>query len=492
MIILKIYLLVIFFWGAFTHGTFSENYNVGKRQVHLDFHTSEKLPFIGKDFSKKQFQEALKLGNIDAINIFAKCHHSWSYYPTKVGKMHPNLDFDLLGAQIEACHEIGVLAPLYYTFGWSHIDAIENKEWIARQENGKFMNSSQPYDLRAKDDAPKPSFQWFHMCVNTSYHDHIMEQIEEICQLYPVDGLWFDIYQVANPCYGKECKKLMKKQGYDVKNKQDVYKFQAESFKRHQSELTRLIHSYHPKATIYFNGCTTLKRGSQNFKHKMYEYNTVQDLEDLPTTWGGYDKLPIQSKFFLAAGYPITAMSGKFHKAWGEFGGFKHPNALKYEAASMISWGANCNFGDQLHPNGEMDLETYRNIGFAYDYVKSIEDYGIGGIPESKIALWRSYNQEHDEGITRMLLESQINFTIANIGEQKLNKFELIIIPSVPCMSPQEAEAVNNFVKQGGKLLVLGEGALDWNKQNLQLDIGASYLGPGEYDRDYLVVWEMS
>ena len=97
------------------------------------------------------------------------------------------------------------------------------------------------------------------MCVNTSYHDHIMKQIEEICQLYPVDGLWFDIYQVANPCYGKECKKLMKKQGYDVKNKQDVYKFQAESFKRHQSDLTRLIHSYHPNATIYFNGCTTLK-----------------------------------------------------------------------------------------------------------------------------------------------------------------------------------------------------------------------------------------
>ena len=63
----------------------------------------------------------------------------------------------------------------------------------------------------------------------------------------------------------------------------------------------------------------------------MYEHNTVQDLEDLPTTWGGYDKLPIQSKYFLKAGYPITAMSGKFHKAWGEFGGFKSRNALKYE-----------------------------------------------------------------------------------------------------------------------------------------------------------------
>jgi hypothetical protein len=92
----------------------------------------------------------------------------------------------------------------------------------------------------------------------------------------------------------------------------------------------------------------------------MYEYNTVQDLEDLPTTWGGYDKLPLQAKYFLREGELVTAMSGKFHTAWGEFGGFKHPNAMKYEAAAMISLGARCNFGDQLHPYGEMDMATYR------------------------------------------------------------------------------------------------------------------------------------
>jgi len=37
---------------------------------------------------------------------------------------------------------------------------------------------------------------------------------------------------------------------------------------------------------------------------------------------------------------PLTGMSVKFHTAWGEFGGFKYPDALKYEAASMISFGA--------------------------------------------------------------------------------------------------------------------------------------------------------
>lgn len=482
---IKIFLFSLIFF--ISEATFSD-FKVGTRQVHLDFHTSEKLPDIGVNFSKEQFQKALKLGNVNAINVFGKGHHSWSYYPTKVGKMHPNLDFDLLGAQIEACHEIGVLAPIYYTFGWSHIDAIEHPEWRARQENGKYINSSSPYDLRAKESVSKPSFQWFNMCVNTPYHDHIMEQIEEICKLYPVDGFWFDIYQVANPCYGKTCKKLMKEQGYDIKNKQDVYTFQGESFKRHMDALTKLIHSYHPSATIYFNGCTTLKRGPQNFKLKMYEYNTVQDLEDLPTTWGGYDKLPIQSKFFLGAGFPITAMSGKFHKAWGEFGGFKHPNALKYEASSMISWGANCNFGDQLHPNGEMDLETYRNIGIAYEYVEKIEDYGVGGLPIARVALWRSFNQEHDEGITRMLLESHVNFSIANIGDQDLDKYEVIIIPGVPCINKQEAIKLNQYTKNGGKLLIIGEGILDSTKKHLVLDIGASFIGQSNFDRDYLVI----
>ena len=72
------------------------------RQVHLDFHTSEYIEGIGEKFDKKQFQGALKAGHVNQINIFAKCHHSWSYYPTKVGRMHPNLKFDLLGAQIEA------------------------------------------------------------------------------------------------------------------------------------------------------------------------------------------------------------------------------------------------------------------------------------------------------------------------------------------------------------------------------------------------------
>lgn len=33
-------------------------------------------------------------------------------------------------------------------------------------------------------------------------------------------------------------------------------------------------------------------------------------------------------------------MGGKLHKAWGECGGFKHAGVLRFEAVSMIAFGA--------------------------------------------------------------------------------------------------------------------------------------------------------
>ena len=99
------------------------------RQVHLDFHTSELMPAVGSAFDAKQFQKALKLGHVNSITIFAKCHHSWSYYPTKAGMKHPTLKTDLLGRQIAACHEIGVRCPIYVTVGWSANEAEKHPEW---------------------------------------------------------------------------------------------------------------------------------------------------------------------------------------------------------------------------------------------------------------------------------------------------------------------------------------------------------------------------
>lgn len=102
------------------------------RQVHLDFHTSELIEGIGAAFSKENFQQMLRLGHVDSITVFSKCHHGWAYHPSKANEMHPHLSFDLLGAQIEAAHEIGIKTPVYLSAGLDEKIARLHPEWLIR------------------------------------------------------------------------------------------------------------------------------------------------------------------------------------------------------------------------------------------------------------------------------------------------------------------------------------------------------------------------
>ena len=456
------------------------------RQVHLDFHTSEHIPDIGKRFDRKQFQEALKIGKVNHINIFSKGHHGWSYYPTKIGNVHPNLDFDLLGQQLEACHEIGVKAPFYFTIGWSTNDAEEHPEWLIRNKDGSI--NAPGYNWDAEPDAERPTYLWKRLdpSIGTPYHNHIMKQVEEICKMYPdFDGFWFDIYHVAKRNYNQFAMARMKREGIDINDTIAVERSHALALKAHMKELRKLVAKYKPEATVYFNAVTRIEDVSL-FKERLFDIDTHQDLEDLPTTWGGYNKLPLDAKYHLQQGVPAVGMSGKFHKAWGEFGGFKHPDAIKYEAAAMISFGASCNFGDQLHPSGEMDIETYKNIGEAYDYVEKIEAYGPGGVPVSRLGIWLTLDEAADHGVVNILLETHDDFIVAD--ENNLEDLDLVIIPSEPSLTIEQANRLNSWTKKGGKLIVFAEGALNKEKTKFLLDIGADYLRPSDFQFDYTVV----
>ena len=462
------------------------NETVPTRQVHLDFHTSEAITGIGEKFNKKQFQEALIAGHVNQINIFAKCHHSWSYYPTKVGNMHPNLKFDLMGAEIEACHEIGVVCPIYYSVGWSFNEALNHPDWCMRKKDGSYYVPAD-FNFNAKPTDVRP-WGWINMCqvAGSPYHQYVLKNIEEICQLYKPDGFWFDIYPTRNePCYCQSCIDRMKQEGVDINDVQAVSLSYALALKAHMKEVRELVVKYHPKATVYFNSATHV-RDAYSFTERLFDMNTQQELEDLPTTWGGYDKLPIEAKFHLSQGIPTVAMSGKFHKSWGEFGGFKSPQALTYEAAAMISYGASCNFGDQLHPSGEMDMSTYRNIGEAFKYVEKIEKYGPGGVPVSSLGVWLTLDEKADRGTVNMLLEMHYDFVIADL--KNLSKLELLIIPSRACLKPEQANAINDWVKNGGNLIVFGEGALDISKKRFILDVGADFMSKSSFNFDYTSV----
>lgn len=454
-----------------------------KRLVHQDFHTSPDIPDIGSRFTKEKFQNALKVGNVSSITVFAKCHHGYCYYPTEVGSMHPGLGFDLLGEMIDAAHEIGVNAPVYITAGWSHKDATEHPEWVSKNKDGSEQCVN--FDKDALPEDKKPYCSWQTLCLNdNSYCQHIYELTEEICKRYKkLDGLFYDICINGNECYCDECRAGMKREGFDVENIDDVREYFVIKRKAFMEKCGNIMRQYHPDATIFFNS-----GGADQYRTRYHEMQTHFEMEDLPTAWGGYDKMPPRAKYFSRYGKDYFGMTGKFHLDWGEFGGFKSKEALKYEAASMALYGAGCSVGDHLHPDGEPEMQTYENIGYAFRYLESIEPYCYGGKPVVNVGLMLSQIPEATEGISNILLETQIDYSIINNGNFK--EFNTVIIPEGCKFGEEDREKLREYVSCGGKVLAMGDGIVE--KCEFIIDTGLEYIGKPVNDIDYIYTPNLS
>jgi len=457
-----------------------ENYPF--RQVHLDFHTSPHIPKIGSKFNKEQFQSALKKGNLDSITVFAKCHNSMCYYPTKIGKMHPNLDFDLTGAMVDAAHEIGVRAPIYITAGWSEEDATEHPEWAQVKEDGSvFRHDFLEKEESKNPDAPRPFVCWTLLCLNdgNEYTKYIYRLTEEICRRYKkIDGLFYDICYVSDTCYCESCKKGMLDMGLDPFNVEDNRKYYILKHKAFAEKCRAIMVKYHPDATIFFNS------GADQYRPEYHNDQTHFEMEDLPTAWGGYDKMPVRAKFFSKTGKYFLGMTGKFHLTWGEFGGFKCADALKYEIANMALYGAGASIGDHMHPDGEMDMQTYENIGVAYDYLEKIAPFCYGGESTARVGIYlaNKNNRGANEGLSNILLENQIDYDI--IFNNNFADFDTVIIPDGIVLKDEALSALKKYIAEGGKLLFMGDALVKDGK--FQIDCGAEYISKGEFDCDYI------
>lgn len=239
------------------------------RQVHLDFHTSEKIEGIGKKFDRKQFQEALKAGHVNSITLFSKCHHGWAYHPSAANDIHPHLEFDLLKAQIEAAHEIGVKTPVYLSAGFDEKAARQHPDWLAQNKEGTWANA---------DSFSRPGYHVF--CMNTPYLDYLLAQIKEAAQNYDADGIFLDIMSVR-PCYCPNCIKTLLAEGKDPCNEKDIMDLAERIYANYVRRVRETIDSVKPGLPVFHNG-GHIRRGRRD----LVAANTHLELESLPT--GGW------------------------------------------------------------------------------------------------------------------------------------------------------------------------------------------------------------
>lgn len=445
------------------------------RQVHLDFHTSELITDVAADFRPEDFLRTLQKAHVNSINLFAKCHHGWAYYDTKVAHKHPHLKIDLLGEQIAALRPAGITVNYYYSLVWDNRTANTNPEWRARDKNGNGFYQG----------------YWPWMCMNTPYLDQVIAENAEIVNRFTIDGaVWDILIQPPKGCYCKWCVEDRKRLGL-TDSPEEVYRQNKMVALKTEKALYDLVKSKYPEATTFFNSRLVIGISDE------LPYYTDLQIESLPTGGWGYSHFEQRARYCRTLGKEMVGITGRFHKSWGDFGGFKPQAALNFECMNFLANGVKPCVGDQLHPRGALDPMTYQLIGTSFGLVERQEGWlhGMRGVADIGVVstLATAPNMEvqtlppSDKGFTDMLVELHHQFDVLDLRAD-ITPYKLVILPDNVLPEPALVAKLKSYLAGGGALLVTYKSLLNEEGSAFAIEeMGVRPLGPSKFRGEYLI-----
>ncbi len=445
------------------------------RQIHLDFHTSEKIIPIAEKFDAEAFARTLKEAHVDSVTCFSRCHHGLIYHDTQFEARHPGLSRNLLAEQIGACHRHGIKAPIYISVGFDEFQAKRHPEWLERNEQGVTGNN-QPL-----------AAMWKKLCLGSSYLDYVSAQTREVCERFDVDGVFFDII-FQGQCLCEHCLAGMETDGLEPETPGDRVEYAARVLSRLRRRLSEEVRALHPDATVFFNSGHV----GPYIRPELETYSHLE-LESLPSGGWGYDHFPLTIRYARTLGADCLGMTGKFLKSWADFGGFKNPAALQYECFTALAEGAKCSIGDQLHPRGVLEAATYELVGPVYASVEAKEPWCAGARAVAEIGVFTpeaigAADGQVDtsvRGALRMLLETHHQFDVID-ADTDWTRYAVVILPDKITFDARLGTKAEEYLAGGGSLIASGRSALKQDGGGFACaGMPVTYCGEARYAPNY-------
>ena len=274
------------------------------RWIHLDFHTPAEVPEVGADFDPDAWVETLCDARVNTITVFARCHHGYCYYPSRVAPPHPTLKRDLLGEMIEAGHSADIQVNAYTTVCWDEHTARRNPGWRQVTREGRVAGRG---PLGGGE-------SWRDLCMNSPYAEYVLAQLEELVRDYPVDGVFLDIVRAhAEGCYCEHCMRSMLSLGLDPEDPGDVETHNRRVGRAFAQRATDTIKRHRPDALRFFNGRLRVVRTRDSGPGAETDWFTHWEIESLPSGGWGYNHFPLFARYVQTLGKPMNSHTGRFH-----------------------------------------------------------------------------------------------------------------------------------------------------------------------------------
>jgi hypothetical protein len=348
-------------------------------------------------------------------------------------------------------------------------------EWVIRDKDGNEIEAYQIYYLN---------------CVNSTWFDFFKSNLKKLCN-HDIDGIFLD-GPVFSPqgCYCQACRegflKAYNKSIFDA-TQQELREFKVDSVTEFMRKTNEIVKGINPDIMLYINNSALRADVTGSNTRKVEPYVDMLGAE------GGFVWVDKNTSLYHAgamAKHLEAQAKGKPTVTF--FAGDQKPFSYYMHTAAETkilfaqSWANGSSVWYGIHaPTYIMDSPGGRAAEYMNKFHKEREEYYKKSKSVSRVALmWsmdsaNNYSSSVEEsdftnaqqiggftkkgnhynsfmGFYEMLSRSHIQFDIIdeqNIIDGDICKYDMIILPTCGCIGNKTAEAIRDFISNGGRLI---------------------------------------
>ena len=488
-----------------------------RRQL-TDMHINDTDAAFLSKFDADEYFDCLVRAKIQSPMIYLQSHTGICNYKTESARTHHRFasEENELKRLIKKCKDNGMRIVGYYSLIFNNVATETHPEWEMRNSAGKsWRDMGQRYGLCCPN--------------NKEYREFVKLQIDELAREFDnLDGLFYDMPYWEMICACPACRERFKRErGYEIPEKIDWHNPIWKSFVRARQDwmvdFVQFVREYTekalPRVTIEFNyaaviGCDWLGGSTEGINAES-EF-TGGDL------YGDLFSHSFACKYYYSVtkNQPFEYMTCRCDRTLREHTVSKPQSSLEREILLTAAHHGASLIIDAIDPIGTLDRRVYDRTGAAFSRQLPYEEYMSEGNLYAEAAVYfdsrtmfsekndGKYNKTCAIGAVRNLAEAHIpTAVISNTRLDKLEKYKIIIAPSLRDFENDEPLKLIDYVKDGGTLYlsgasdsrlikeffdarVVGETYGDSNFQKVQLGARV-YISPyedynlGEFTEDY-------
>jgi hypothetical protein len=425
--------------------------------LHFDLHPQKADTSLGADISEENIAALLDRVRPDYVQYDCKGHAGYTGYPTGVGWPSPGIVRDSLAVWRRVTKEHGVPLFIHYSGVWDSKAIEEHPDWAR-------------IDALGKRDPNATS-------VFGPYADGLLiPQLQEVTAAYDLDGLWvdgecwaveLDYSPAALKAWGDRTGQAAAPKDRSEPLWLEWKMFQREAFENYLSHWVDALHARNPGLQITSNWMYTTfapKPVAARLDFLSGDYSPSLSL----------DRARVEARYLASTDKPWDLMAWGFDRGRDQGWSLKSGLHLQQEAAVVLMQGGGFQVYNQPTRRGYLIPSVIEQLGQVADFCRERQalSHKSRTVPQvalllSETSLWDTmdrvfspWNGEFDEleGALHALLE--LHYSVDILAEHQLQRrlpeYSLVVIPDAHKLPTSFQDALLEYVRAGGALLLLG------------------------------------